>query len=196
MKVIVGILLWVFGFMAAALLSVGLVELELEAEPTKASPAAMQSRQSEPELVPGSPAASLEETLDQAGAEEQPLVSLFEQVSPSVVNIAVFSARGSGAGSGFVIDSDGHIVTNNHVVEDAEMVLVRFADETVVEAELVGADVESDLAVVRVDVSEDLLKEVRLGDSSTLRVGQPAIAVGRAFSCADGLHGPLGYLTR
>ncbi|MGD8491938.1 MAG: trypsin-like peptidase domain-containing protein, partial [Anaerolineae bacterium] len=104
-----------------------------------------------------------------------------EQVSPSVVNIAVYNAREGGAGSGFVIDSNGHIVTNNHVVEDAEMILVRFADETVVEAELVGADVDSDLAVIRVDVPDDFLKEVRLGDSSALRVGQRAIAVGSPF---------------
>jgi 2-alkenal reductase len=188
MKLIVGLLLWGFGFMVAALLIVGLAALEFEAEPAEASAIAVQSRQSEPELVPGSaavdtdiPARGVEEALDLAAAEEQLLVRLYEQVSPSVVNIAVYSAREGGAGSGFVIDSNGHIVTNHHVVEDAEMILVRFADETVVEAELVGADVDSDLAVIRVDVPDDLLKEVRLGDSSALRVGQRAIAVGSPF---------------
>jgi 2-alkenal reductase len=188
MKLMIGLLLWGFGFMVAALLIVGLAALEFEAEPAEASAIAVQSRQSEPELVPGSaavdtdiPAPGVEEALDLAAAEEQLLVRLYEQVSPSVVNIAVYSAREGGAGSGFVIDSNGHIVTNNHVVEDAEMILVRFADETVVEAELVGADVDSDLAVIRVDVPDDLLKEVRLGDSSALRVGQRAIAVGSPF---------------
>jgi 2-alkenal reductase len=188
MKLIVGIFLWSFGFMVAALLITGLAALEFEAEPAEVSAIAVQSRQSEPELAPGSaasgtdiPARGVEEALDLAAAEEQLLVRLYEQVSPSVVNIAVYNAREGGAGSGFVIDSSGHIVTNNHVVEDAEMILVRFADETVVEAELVGADVDSDLAVIRVDVPDDLLKEVRLGDSSALRVGQRAIAVGSPF---------------
>jgi 2-alkenal reductase len=188
MKLIVGIFLWSFGFMVAALLITGLAALEFEAEPAEVSAIAVQSRQSEPELAPGSaasgtdiPARGVEEALDLAAAEEQLLVRLYEQVSPSVVNIAVYNAREGGAGSGFVIDSSGHIVTNNHVVEDAEMILVRFADETVVEAELVGADVDSDLAVIRVDVPDDFLKEVRLGDSSALRVGQRAIAVGSPF---------------
>jgi S1-C subfamily serine protease len=114
-------------------------------------------------------------------AEEQLLGNLYERVSPSIVNIAVSTAFGGGTGSGFVLDTNGHIVTNNHVVEGAEQILVRFADETLAEAELVGADVDSDLAVIRVDVPTDLLREVQLGDSSTLRVGQRAIAVGNPF---------------
>lgn len=122
-----------------------------------------------------------EDPLAVVAAEEQLLGNLYERVSPSVVNIAVSTAFGGGTGSGFVLDANGHIVTNNHVVESAEQILVRFADETVVEAELVGADVDSDLAVIRVDVPTDLLREVQLGDSSTLRVGQRAIAVGNPF---------------
>ena len=122
-----------------------------------------------------------EDPLAVVAAEEQLLGNLYERVSPSVVNIAVSNAFGGGTGSGFVLDTNGHIVTNNHVVEGAEQILVRFADETIVEAELVGADVDSDLAVIRVDVPTDLLREVRLGDSSTLRVGQRAIAVGNPF---------------
>ena len=207
MKLMIGLLLWGFGFMVAALLITGLAALEFEAEPAEASAITVQSRQSEPELVPGSaavdtdiPARGVEEALDLAAAEEQLLVRLYEQVSPSVVNIAVYSAREGGAGSGFVIDSNGHIVTNNHVVEDAEMILVRFADETVVEAELVGADVDSDLAVIRVDVPDDLLREVRLGDSSALRVGQRAIAVGSPFgfeqTMTTGIVSALGRIVR
>ena len=122
-----------------------------------------------------------EDPLALVEAEEQLLVNLYERVSSSVVNIAVSTTFGGGTGSGFVLDTDGHIVTNNHVVEGAEQILVRFADETIVEAELVGADVDSDLAVIRVDVPTDLLREVQLGDSSTLRVGQRAIAVGNPF---------------
>ena len=174
--------------MVAALFSIGLAAFEFEAEPAVASAAVVQSRQSESEPVPGSypadidiPTPGVEETEGLAAAEEQALVRLYEQVSPSVVNIGVYTVRGSGGGSGFVIDSDGHIVTNNHVVENAEMILVRFADETVAEAELVGADVDSDLAVIRVDVPDGRLKEVPLADSSALRVGQRAIAVGSPF---------------
>jgi S1-C subfamily serine protease len=128
------------------------------------------------------------------------LISLYERVSFSVVNIAVSTARGSGAGSGFVLDTSGHIVTNNHVIEDAAQILVRFADDTLVEAELVGADADSDLAVIRVDVSADLLREVRLGDSSTLRVGQRAIAVGNPFgleqTMTTGIISALGRVVR
>jgi S1-C subfamily serine protease len=207
MKLIVGILLLGFGFMVGTLLSIGLVAFELEAQPTEASAIVVQSRQSEPELVPGSaaadidiPEARVEEPLDLAAAEEQALVRLYEQVSPSVVNIGVYTARGSGGGSGFVIDSSGHIVTNNHVVEEAEMILVRFADETVVEAELVGTDVDSDLAVLRVDVPDDLLKAVPLADSSALRVGQRAIAVGSPFgfeqTMTTGIISALGRIVR
>ncbi len=87
-----------------------------------------------------------------AAAEEQLLIQLYERVSASVVNIAVTTQRGGGTGSGFVIDSEGHVVTNNHVVEDADRIMVRFADDTTVEAELVGADPDSDLAVIKVSV--------------------------------------------
>jgi 2-alkenal reductase len=207
MKPIIGILLWFFGFMVGALLSISLVAFEFEAKSTEASAIVVQSRQSEPELVPGSaaadidiPAPRVEEPLDLAAAEEQLLVRLYEQVSPSVVNLAVYTASGGGGGSGFIIDSDGYIVTNNHVIEDAEMILVRFSDETVVEAELVGADADSDLAVIRVDVPVDLLKAVPLADSSSLRVGQRAIAVGSPFgfeqTMTTGIISALGRIVR
>jgi 2-alkenal reductase len=141
-----------------------------------------------------------EEPLALIEAEEQLLVNLYERVSPSVVNLAVYTAFGGGTGSGFVLDTDGHIMTNNHVVEGAEQILVRFADETLVEAELVGADVDSDLAVIRVDVPLDLLREVRMGDSSTLRVGQRAIAVGNPFgleqTMTTGIISALGRVVR
>jgi S1-C subfamily serine protease len=91
-------------------------------------------------------------------------------------------------------------VTNNHVVENAEMILVQFADETVAEAELVGADADSDLAVIRVDVADDLLKAVPLADSSALRVGQLAIAVGSPFgfeqTMTTGIISALGRIVR
>ena len=141
-----------------------------------------------------------EDPLALVAAEEQLLVDLYERVSPSVVNIAASTAFGGGTGSGFVLDSNGHIVTNNHVIEGAEQILVRFADDTLVEAELVGADADSDLAVIRVDVPMDILREVRLGDSSALRVGQKAIAVGNPFgfeqTMTTGIISALGRVVR
>jgi len=118
-----------------------------------------------------------------AYAEEQLLIELYERVSPSVVYIAVTTGgvTGSGSGTGFVWDTEGHIVTNNHVVESARRILVTFADHTTAEAKVVGADADSDLAVIKVDVPASRLHPVELGDSDALRVGQRAIAIGNPF---------------
>jgi len=86
-----------------------------------------------------------------------------------------------GEGSGFVWDDEGHIVTNYHVVEGATSVDVHFFDETIVEAEVVGLDEQSDIAVLRVERSATQLRPVTLGDSDTLQVGQLAIAIGNPF---------------
>ncbi|MES0361282.1 MAG: trypsin-like peptidase domain-containing protein [Anaerolineales bacterium] len=94
---------------------------------------------------------------------------------------------GQGLGSGFVWDTAGNIVTNNHVVEGADKIEVTFSDETVAIAELVGADPDSDLAVIHVDLPADQLQPVKVGDSDTLRVGQLAIAIGNPF----GLEGTM-----
>ena len=137
-----------------------------------------------------------------ADAEEQLFIELYERVSPSVVHIAVTpeGPNGGGTGSGFVLDTEGHIVTNNHVVEGAERVVVRFSDDTTAEAELVGADADSDLAVIRVDVPSSRLKPVELGDSAPLRVGQRAIALGNPFgleqTMTTGIVSALGRVIR
>ena len=94
---------------------------------------------------------------------------------------------GQGLGSGFVWDKAGNIVTNNHVVEGADKIEVTFSDETIVTAELVGADPDSDLAVIRVDLPPDQLHPVQVGNSDQLRVGQLAIAIGNPF----GLEGTM-----
>jgi S1-C subfamily serine protease len=144
----------------------------------------------------------LDDPLALAQAEEQLLIDLYERVSPSVVHIAVTGSgpNSGGSGSGFVFDVQGHIVTNNHVVEGAERILVRFADDTTVEAELVGHDADSDLAVIRVDVPARQLRPVELGDSEALRVGQRAIAVGNPFgleqTMTTGIVSALGRVVR
>ncbi len=87
----------------------------------------------------------------------------------------------SGAGSGFVWDRDGHIVTNNHVVDGADYIRVRFSDGTSTLAEVIGSDSNSDLAVLKVDVAVDLLHPIQLADSTRVKVGQIAIAIGNPF---------------
>ena len=144
---------------------------------------------------------SKDDPLAAAYAEEQLFIELYERVSPSVVHIAVTTrSNGSGAGSGFVWDTEGHIVTNNHVVESARRIVVTFADDTTVEAELVGADADSDLAVIKVDVPASRLHPVELGDSDALRVGQRAIAIGNPFgfeqTMTTGIVSALGRVVR
>ncbi len=113
--------------------------------------------------------------------EERLLVNLFQRVGPSVVHIQVTTATGSGSGSGFFYDREGHIVTNNHVVEDAETIRVVLADGSQVAAQVVGTDPDADLAVIVVDAPAELVVPAELGDSSTVQVGQWAIAIGNPF---------------
>jgi 2-alkenal reductase len=86
-----------------------------------------------------------------------------------------------GEGSGFVWDTDGHIVTNYHVVEDAQTVRVNFANGTSAQAEVVGTDPDADLAVLKIDPSVTELRPLSLGDSDQLKVGQLAFAIGNPF---------------
>ncbi len=88
---------------------------------------------------------------------------------------------GHGTGSGFVWDKDGHIVTNNHVIENASKITVVFADGSQAEATVVGTDPDSDLAVLKVDVDAGKLQPVQLADSADVKVGQIAIAIGNPF---------------
>lgn len=92
-----------------------------------------------------------------------------------------------GVGSGFVWDKKGHIVTNNHVVGEADEIEVTFHDGTTVPAELVGADPYTDLAVIKIDLNAESLKPVGVADSRLVRVGQLAIAIGNPF----GLEGTM-----
>ena len=122
--------------------------------------------------------------------EEQLITNLYERVGPSVVHIAseivtmdfFFGPMASeGTGSGFVWDDTGHIVTNYHVIEDANRIEVIFSDESQVEAEVVGVDPRNDLAVLRVDPASTRLQPLALGAADTVRVGQRAIAIGNPF---------------
>jgi putative serine protease PepD len=110
------------------------------------------------------------------GARQQgDIAAIYTAASPGVVSIGT----GSGSGTGFVLDGDGTIVTNAHVVGDASEVRVRFADEQTVTGTVRGVDRSSDLAVLRVDPGDTgRLHPLRLADSDRVRTGQLAVAIG------------------
>jgi serine protease Do len=133
---------------------------------------------------------------------EATLEQIYAQVNPSVVAIHVVEKAGVSAsipffndpnqqqqpqiqpqalGSGFVWDKDGHIVTNNHVVAGADKISVTFSDGTTVPATVVGTDPDSDLAVIKVDYPADQLQPVKVADSTQVKVGQLAVAIGNPF---------------
>jgi len=120
------------------------------------------------------------------GIAPQSLVDLYEQVNPGVVNIRVFVQQegraGTGAGSGFVLDEQGHIVTNNHVVAQADRITVLFFDGVEVLAEVVGTDADSDLAVIRVEELPENAHSLTLGDSDAVQAGQWVVAIGNPFA--------------
>ena len=121
------------------------------------------------------------------GSQDEHLMSLYEQVNPGVVSIRVITDAGGGQGSGFVYDNEGHIVTNFHVVEGANSIEVDFSSGYKVRGELVGNDLDSDLAVIKVDAPADQLTPLPLGSGTDLRVGQTVVAIGNPF----GLSGTM-----
>ena len=133
-----------------------------------------------PTAAPMAPTLS-PDLLSQADAVEQSIVDIYARVSPAVVCITAREQFGECIGSGFVIDSEGHVVTNNHVVELDLDWLVAFADEHTVPARVIGTDPGSDLAVLQVDTLPEHLVVVELGESSSLQAGQTAIAIGNPF---------------
>lgn len=159
---------------------------------------------------PAAPAAQAPVEPGLLAAYENTLTDIYNQVSPSVVNIRVVGGEQSltfdpdlfpdmpdlpeshipqsqSLGSGFVWDNQGHIITNNHVISGAEKIEVTFADGTVVIAEVIGTDPDSDLAVIKIDLPAEQLKPVQLANSEDTRVGQLAIAIGNPF----GLEGTM-----
>jgi putative serine protease PepD len=122
--------------------------------------------------------------------EEEIVIGVYRAASPGVVFVTstvlsqdfffrVVPERGSG--SGFIIDDRGYILTNNHVVENADSLEVTLADKSKVPAKLVGRDPNNDLAVIKINGPKEKLNPLKLGDSSQLQVGQLAIAIGNPF---------------
>jgi 2-alkenal reductase len=118
---------------------------------------------------------------------ETTLESIYDRVNPSVVLInvvippSISDLGGTALGSGFIWDTQGDIVTNNHVIDGASSITVTFYDGTTVDASLVGADADSDLAVIKVNPSGLQLQPVSVADSTTVQVGQLAIAIGNPW---------------
>lgn len=124
--------------------------------------------------------------------EEATMIELYRQVNPSVVNILTYAQDGNalapaGQGSGFIYDTQGHIVTNSHVVHGANAVEISFSDGTTVDADVVGEDLHSDLAVLRAESLPQDARALPLAKFEDVHVGQTAIAIGNPF----GLGGTL-----
>jgi len=152
-------------------------------------------------LRPITPRANLDE-------EEKTTIAIFRRNSPSVVHITTLVSAAmdffgmdvqqvpEGAGSGFVWDAEGHIVTNFHVIQGAEAAQVTLADRSTWKARLVGAYADGDLAVLAIDGAKDRLQPVLLGTSHDLQVGQKVFAIGNPFgldhSLTTGIVSALG----
>jgi S1-C subfamily serine protease len=121
------------------------------------------------------------DTINQTGTIPWP--TIYNQLKQSVVLIET----DLGLGSGFVYDEDGHIITNNHVIEDADTIQVTFLDGNITSAQLVGTDLYSDLAVIKIDQKVTTLQPVVLGSSSDLAVGEPVAAMGNPYGLSDTL---------
>ncbi len=130
------------------------------------------------------------------------LIEIFEKSESGVVRVNVQKSEevngASGLGSGFVFDKKGHIITNAHVVNDAKKVVVTFLDGRSYNAEIIGIDEFTDLAVIKVNADLALLHPLALGDSSNLKVGEPIAAIGNPFglsgSMTAGIVSQLGRL--
>lgn len=155
------------------------VELTPTAEPTALPPLASNDLAEVP-------------LIDAAGLDffERRIVRVYEEVAPAVVSITTRTLRRDfffnvvpqeGAGSGFVIDREGHILTNYHVIQGVEFIEVSFGEQVAAPAVVVGIDPRNDVAVLKVEVDPELLHPVTLGSSHDLRVGQWAIAIGNPF---------------
>ncbi len=119
---------------------------------------------------------------------ESQLAAIYEQVGPAVVHVTNAAARRvagnvvpRGTGSGFIIDTDGHILTNYHVVRGADRILVLLADNSEYTARLLGSDPFNDIALLKIDAPRDKLTVAPLGDSDSVREGHLAIAIGNPF---------------
>ena len=141
--------------------------------------------------------------------DEKNNISVYEKIADGVVNITstavqmdfffnAFPTQGSGSGS--IIDARGHILTNHHVVANAQKLEVTLADESKWQAKLVGSDPDNDLAVIKIDAPKEKLRVIPMGDSKNLRIGQKVLAIGNPFglqrTLTTGIISSLGRTIR
>ena len=141
--------------------------------------------------------ATPEEGVNPGGGDGPSVREVYTRDGPGVVSVDVRSESiGPGGGSGFVIDERGYVVTNQHVVEGADSVSLRFSSGARQVAEVVGEDASTDVAVLKVEVPEETLVPLTLGDSDSVGVGDPVIAVGNplnvGISVTTGIVSGLG----
>jgi S1-C subfamily serine protease len=149
----------------------------------------------EPQATIVEPTEASESNTNQVSVElvspEELFISLYEESNPGVVAIRVLSADsigGNALGTGFVIDSEGHLITNYHVVQSASELEIDFPSGFKTRGEIIGTDSDSDIAVIKVDAPPEELFPLPLGDSDQLSVGQSVFAIGNP-------HGLYGTMT-
>lgn len=195
--------------------------ISIQLNPSDTGATSNEEAFTQPVTVVEKPAAITQASGQSLTSAEEQLISLYEKVNPSVVNIRVIVPGetitdflpedhpempstpeeiipSQAEGSGFVLSSDGYIITNNHVVEGASRIIITFSDRTETEAEIIGTDPYSDLAVIKVDPNSTLLVPLVLGDSESLKVGQTVIAIGNPYnlnnSMTTGIISGLGRM--
>ena len=130
------------------------------------------------------------------------LTEIFERSEAGVVRVNVIKSEQiaglNGVGSGFVFDQSGHVITNHHVIDNSEKIVVTFLDGSSYNANIVGSDPFTDIAVIKVDAEPYLLHPLPVGDSSNLKVGMQVVAIGNPFglsgSMTAGIVSQLGRL--
>jgi S1-C subfamily serine protease len=128
-------------------------------------------------VVPVVPVIPQDTNATNPAVEQDGLVTLFENVSPGTVAILT----DQGQGSGFVYDGAGHVITNYHVIEGATLIEIHFTSGYMAYGTVIGTDLDSDLAVIKVDAPAEELHPLPLGDSDALKVGQTVVAIGNPF---------------
>jgi putative serine protease PepD len=141
--------------------------------------------------------------------DEKNNISVYEKAADGVVNITSTTVQmdfffnafpTQGAGSGSIIDTRGHILTNNHVVADAQKLEVTLGDGSKWPAKLIGSDPDNDLAIIKIDAPKEKLRVIPMGDSKNLKIGQKVLAIGNPFglerTLTTGIISSLGRTIR
>ena len=147
----------------------------------------------------GNHAETIGETIGVGKSYDYSLIDIFEKSEESVVQVNVLRGESDGGmGSGFVYSEDGYVITNQHVVRDAQKVTVTFLDGESYIGEVIGTDQDLDIAVVKVSPSNTYLQPIKIGDSSKLKVGERIAAIGNPFglsgSMTSGIVSQIGRL--